>query len=320
MFTADNTLNEVAAEPGLKKYLPFLVCGHDLLGASGHKKVRALWGEAAGQAIVNALKRVCDNEDRQNCLYPVYPAENEEKAHVSIVDFPCDGFRSARPWILLCAGGSYVNVWNITEAWPTAVYFNRLGYHVFTLNYTVGGTGLLPEPLKDVAAAIEYIRRHADAFGIQPEEYVIGGFSAGGHLAACWATEEHGCAKYGIAAPRAALLIYAASSTDYLEPELQKSFRITMAGTDASPETLARWNAENVMTAAYPPTYVIHSEDDGLVGVKTARVMEKRLKELHVPHVVEIVRKSGHGFADGAGTDAVDWPVRADAFIRKTCG
>ena len=316
MFTINNTLLEISEEPALKKYLPYFVYHHDLLAKSGHKPIRTLWNEAAAQAVLNALERICENEKKQNCLYRIYPEADTENAHVRVVDFPCEN-GGDKPWVLLCAGGSYLNVWNLTEAWTTALYFNKLGYHVFTLNYTVGYPGLMPKPLADTAAAVSWIRRNAAQLGIRPQEYVIGGFSAGGHLAGAWATEARGWAKYGLPSPCAALLIYPATSSDYVEPEVRAIYRANIAGAEASPETVAGWNVENIATASYPPTYLIHSEDDPLVGVETSRVLENRLKALGVPVTAEYVKHSGHGFCDGAGTDAADWPLRADRFLRQ---
>lgn len=316
MFTINQTLVEICTEPLLQKYLPYLVWNHDLLGKSGHKPLCKLWNADAAQAVAETLEQLCENERKGNCLYPVYPAEAAGKQAVCIVDFPCAHGRE-KPWILLCAGGSYSNVWNMTEAWVSAAHLNRLGYHVFALNYTVGRQGLMPEPIKDVAAAVSYIRQHATDFDIQPDAYAIGGFSAGGHLAAAWAAEEYGYAAYKAVKPMAVLLLYAAFSSDYVQEEHRDFYRSNIAGKDAGPETVAYWNVENVVTADFPPAYLIHSEDDPLVGVQTTRVMDERLTALGVPHVAEYVQHSGHGFCDGAGTDAAGWPERADAFLQQ---
>ena len=54
---------------------------------------------------------------------------------------------------------------------------------VFVVDYRLAPEAPYPAPLADSTAAFEYIAAHAGRFGLDPARLVIGGDSAGGHLA-----------------------------------------------------------------------------------------------------------------------------------------
>lgn len=58
------------------------------------------------------------------------------------------------------------------------------GYVVASIEYRVAPNVTFPEPLKDVKAAIGYLKASADTFNIDPERIGVIGDSAGGYLAA----------------------------------------------------------------------------------------------------------------------------------------
>jgi acetyl esterase len=54
---------------------------------------------------------------------------------------------------------------------------------VFLVDYRLAPEARFPAPLADCTAAFSYIASHACRFGIDPQRLVLGGDSAGGHLA-----------------------------------------------------------------------------------------------------------------------------------------
>ena len=57
------------------------------------------------------------------------------------------------------------------------------GYAIAAVNYRLTPTGTFPEPMQDIAAATRYLKSHAGQFGLDPNRFVLGGDSAGAHLA-----------------------------------------------------------------------------------------------------------------------------------------
>lgn len=77
------------------------------------------------------------------------------------------------------------------EAFPVAARLSEMGMPVFCLNYRVAGKEpLFPKPMEDLSAAYRFLKDHEDQFDIDARHYAVGGFSAGGHLAACWGLRD----------------------------------------------------------------------------------------------------------------------------------
>ena len=68
---------------------------------------------------------------------------------------------------------------NIT---PFIIAYLQRGWNVVTLEYRTG-QGTAPMAVDDCMAAIQWISRNAKSYNINPEQVVISGESAGGHLA-----------------------------------------------------------------------------------------------------------------------------------------
>lgn len=87
-----------------------------------------------------------------------------------------------RPAMLILPGGYYFYC-SEREADPVAVRFSQKGYQTFILEYSCGKESEYPQPLLDVAEAVEYIKENAEEFLVDSDNITLAGFSAGGHLA-----------------------------------------------------------------------------------------------------------------------------------------
>lgn len=95
----------------------------------------------------------------------------------------------SRPAVVVVPGGAY---WMVSkrEAEPVATYFLHKGFQVFCLNYLCKPDGVkYPEQLYELAASVDFVRKNADKFHVNPEKIFCVGFSAGGHLTANLAVE-----------------------------------------------------------------------------------------------------------------------------------
>lgn len=113
--------------------------------------------------------------------YPLYSDEECEedpfRRGVNIVWLPSeDPDADRRPFILLVPGGGFVNAWSLTEGWPVAAEFNRLGYHVFILSYQVGNTErLLDKNMETIARALRMIKTNEVKFHLCGDKYITCG-------------------------------------------------------------------------------------------------------------------------------------------------
>ena len=101
------------------------------------------------------------------------------------IDCPLsDSSNWRRPAVIVVPGGGYEHV-SKREGAPIACHFLARGFQTFVLEYLVAPDGVhYPEQLHSLAAAVDYIKKHADEFHINKAEIFVVGFSAGGHLTA----------------------------------------------------------------------------------------------------------------------------------------
>ena len=73
----------------------------------------------------------------------------------------------------------------------------------------------------------------------------------------------------------------------------------------------------NLVSAAPPPTLLVHSQDDGLVPVDNSILYFQALTRAKVPAEMLVFERGGHGMAmrRGNGT-ASNWTARAEEWLR----
>lgn len=274
------------------------------------------------------FRRLYEAADTGDWYYPLYTeaecAEDETRRGVNVVWFPSDEpGADDRPFILVVPGGGFVNVWNLTEGWPVAAQFNRLGYHAFILTYQVEGEDrLLERDMENVARALRLIRDHAEKFRVRGERYITCGFSAGGYLVCLWNTGK-GYPAFGLPKPQACFPVYPVTSlkeTIRYEPEEHEVSR-WLYGSPI--EEAAKTDYEIPEHAeGFPPAALFLTATDGLVNPEHSKLLAKALESHGIPCRLEIGPEGGHGFADGTGMCMEGWTERAirwyEGFIQNS--
>lgn len=81
--------------------------------------------------------------------------------------------------VVLMAGGAYQFRGNYTDSLPTAAALRELGFQTFIVDYRLSPY-TQEEGALDVARAVRFVRKNADAYDINPDDIAVMGFSAGG--------------------------------------------------------------------------------------------------------------------------------------------
>ena len=222
-------------------------------------------------------------------------------------------------YAILMAGGAYHCVCPMVEAFPVAARLNELGVSCFSLTYRVAPfdsdiTGLLPQPMDDLAAAWKFINRNAGKFNVKSDEYIAGGFSAGGHLVSQWGTKHNGARKYGIPQAKMLMLLYPLISMEYVtEPPDIMCKKIYGEGYTLA--DMRNYDATHHLDDEFPKVFLTSCMDDGIITPNHLKAFIDKLQSSKTRCAVELKPTGGHGFGLGSKTDASGWVERAMEFL-----
>ena len=224
--------------------------------------------------------------------------------------------------VIICPGGGYVRMSTAREGDQYANWLSTLGVTAFVLKYRMQEYGH-PAPLQDVLRAVRTVRARAAELGIDPARIGVMGSSAGGHLAASAGTLfDHPLGRTGAAldsvSARPDFLVLMYPVITMKDPAAHAGSRKALLGPSPSPASVALMSLEDQVTAATPPTLLIHTQEDKSVPVENSIVFYQALTRAGVPAEMYLFEHGGHGMGmrDGLGTSS-HWPRRAEEWLRE---
>lgn len=217
--------------------------------------------------------------------------------------FPSDpDIRSSkRPCIIVIHGGS----WSSGDARQLPGLNSVLapeGYNVAAINYRLAPRYRSPAPVEDVAAALTYLRLHADALCIDTTGFVLLGRSAGAQIALLAAytlppaTTGNGIkgviSYYG---PADMVWGYSLPASP-LVMDSRKVMRDYLGGPyDKVPGNYAASSPIEFAVSRAVPTLIIHGKNDVLVAYEHSTRLSKKLEASGVPHFLLTLPWATHG-------------------------
>jgi acetyl esterase/lipase len=329
-LTVNSTFADVLDNPAFAGF------GDDMLVSQNPSQVKAMEGASIqvlsnyfeqnlgefldAQTMVNGLNFMIDEVNSGvKIWHPLYSkkaiAADPSKAPVGIWFIPGD---PSKPLAVIAAGGAFVSVSSIQEAFPHAEVLHGLGYNVAILRYRVitsgvgtgsttttsttpGGTTTTQQPAQspaqkkqmnieltkmnqDMAAAMTMLRNNAQPWHINLRNYSIWGSSAGGVMMDQWAGNgPTGATAHGF--PKPAVVVAAYTPPPY--PKISRSL---------------------------PPYFITDAANDNRVSPAAVAANAAALKAAGVDVEFERYPSGGHGFGLGVGTPAYGWVNKAVAF------
>jgi acetyl esterase/lipase len=195
----------------------------------------------------------------------IYFDENDRRVFLDVYAV-AEPNTAARDAILVIPGGGYSFVsWR--EGIYTALDFLGKGINTFVLTYSTGAHAVYPRQLLDAGRALDYIKKNADRYNINPERIFALGYSAGGHLLGTLTT-LHSVAERELGLPEDYLKIrgaifcypvvtaYGATHQGSFVNLLKKPFD---EYTEAERELLS---IEKNVNADTPPAFIWHTAGD----------------------------------------------------------
>lgn len=222
--------------------------------------------------------------------------------------------------VVICPGGGYNGLAYDWEGTDVAKWLNSKGIAGFVLKYRLPKSKSLivgnEAPLQDAQRALRLVRANAKKWNINPDKIGIMGFSAGGHLASTLGTHfnsENSFKPDSIdllsARPDFMALIYPVIT--FQEPYLHRGSRNALIGETATRELTAYYSNELQVTKDTPPTFLVHSTDDGGVPVENTLLFYQALKKENIYSEMHIYPKGGHGYSLALGQGRLQtWPDR----------
>jgi acetyl esterase/lipase len=223
--------------------------------------------------------------------------------------------------VVICPGGSYVNLSMDKEGYAVAKWLNSLGVSAFVLKYRLGPRYHHPIELGDAQRAIRTVRSRAAEYGLQPDRIGIMGFSAGGHLASTAGTHfDAGNASAAEAIDRASsrpdfmVLCYPVITFGKFA---HVGSRKNLLGDNPDAKLVENLSNELQVTKDTPPTFLFHTTTDATVPVENSVMFYSALRAAGVPAELHIYERGPHGVGL-APTDPVlsTWPARLADWLK----
>ena len=247
-----------------------------------------------------------------------------DRIYTQIVEPSLAVHRSASPngaAVIIAPGGGYSRIVIDKEGPDTSAWLNRIGITAFVLKYRLPNEGHQngqDVALQDAQRAVRVIRAHAKEWGLDPARVGFLGYSAGGHLAASltFFSDKPVYAKVDAAddlsaRPDFSVLGYANAGGRGTPPASLEGLK---------PSERMRWDYKIEATPGktYPPTFLLHADDDPTVPGENSAIIYLALKEAKTPVEMHVFKRGGHGFGirDTKGPNE-KWPELCADWLRE---
>ena len=150
------------------------------------------------------LNLVIDNYNHGvQVTYKIYTPEeiaaDPRKDEVELYYFPAKTENAK--YALVVPGNMYEKSAKMREGCSVSYQMHEMGYASFVLRYSVGRDNSDNAAYNDLVRAVQFITEHAEMFGVQPEDYALVGFSAGGQMCGVFGTSRMGYKNYACPSP-----------------------------------------------------------------------------------------------------------------------
>jgi acetyl esterase/lipase len=219
--------------------------------------------------------------------------------------FTLDVCRPAHPnkaAVVFLVSGGWVSDHSMIKSFGGEIEkaFAEGGFTVFSVVHGAQPRFKVAEIVDQVQTAVRFVHAHAADYGIDTDRVGVAGISSGAHLALMIGgsadspvnavaaisppTDLANWGKPGFILteePRMAMFIPALG----FDPKGPRS-DMEAAAKKLSPITY--------VTDKYPPTLIVHGDDDKIVPLQQAQALDQALAKAGVPHKLEVIPGAGH--------------------------
>jgi len=203
-----------------------------------------------------------------------------------------DNAKKPMPVIVWIHGGAWAGGY---KGWIEVPYLIKHGYAIASVEYRFSEIATFPAQIQDCNEAIYFLWKNAKKYGLDTSRFVVGGGSAGGHLAALIGLSQnnHVSEFYndikteGKCQIKAVLDYYGPSDLNaahgkstVLDYDSEDSFLTKLLGANAldRPDLAAIASPVTYIDKNDPPILIVHGDVDGFVPFWESRLFYSKLK------------------------------------------
>lgn len=234
------------------------------------------------------------------------------------------------PLIIWVHGGA----WFMNDKYADMGYMRKTikrllesGYALASIDYRHSTTASMPAQIQDCIQGVQYLHDHASTYGLNKNNFILMGFSAGGHLASLLALSQNNNVPAFLPAKTKSTFSIKAVLDFYGPSELLLFYGNATPGPDDSPiakllgvsPVLRPDLAKIASPLTYvdksdPPFLIIHGEKDDQVPPVQSHLLKSYLDVLGVKNDLLIVKDAPHY---GEAFDTEEVQERIFAFLRN---
>lgn len=178
--------------------------------------------------------------------------------------------------------------------------FSDAGFTVFSVVHGAQPRYKVSEIVEQVRSAVKFIHSHAEDFDIDTNRVGVTGISSGGHLSLMIAGSPDSPVNAVAAIAPPTDLVNWGKPGFLLTDEPQMAMFFPALGADPKgPRSMIeaiekQMSPINLVSSKYPPTLIVHGDDDKIVPLQQAKAMDSALTKADVDHKLEIIKGGGH--------------------------
>ena len=228
------------------------------------------------------------------------------------------------PLVVWMHGGA----WMLSNKdWNNVKYLVKHGYALASVDYRLSGDAVFPVQIKDCNAALDFLLNKAASYGIDPGKFIVGGASAGGHLALLLglARNERTFDADPAVRPFAILDFFGPTDLTTIIDEVghghgREVQEDVVPGLLGGPLIKHMDLARSASPLTYvdsgnPPVLILHGDKDDLVPYSQSERLHSRLDDVGIRNELITVRGAGH---DGPMFETPEIQEKVVSFLRES--